>query len=162
MGLFSRFFEGGLNAAIKKGDTEKVKELLASGTNPNEKRGQKTPLMIAAHTANAEAVALLLDKGAELEARDSLGNTALMLAAGGWGYKGKEKKEKCLEVVKTLLERGADPNACGKRGQTAMRYALGAANRSVMEVLHRHGSTDPCYASVSTPEPSRAEPLDSH
>jgi hypothetical protein len=160
MGLFSRFFEGGLNAAIKKGDTEKVKELLASGTNPNEKRGQKTPLMIAAHTANAEAVALLLDKGAELEAKDSLGNTALMLAAGGWGYKGKEKKEKCLEVVKTLLERGADPNACGKRGQTAMRYALGAANRLVMEMLHRHGSTDPCYASVSTPEPARAEPLE--
>lgn len=162
MGLFSYFFESRLHAAIKKGDIEKLKELLASGVNPNEKRGQKTPLMVAAHTTNTEAVTLLLEKGAELEAKDSQGNTALMLAAGGWGYKGKEKKEKCLEVVKTLLERGADPNACGKRGQTAMRYALGAANRSVMEVLHRHGSTDPCYASVSTPEPSRAEPLESH
>jgi ankyrin repeat protein len=85
-----------------------------------------------------------------------------MLAAGGWGYKGKDKREKCLEVVKTLLERGADPNACGKRGQTAMRYALGAANRSVMELLREHGATDSCYTSVSTPELSKAEPLNSH
>ena len=161
MGFFSRFFEGGLHAAIKKGDIEKLKQLLASGTNPNEKRRQKTPLMVAAHSANVEAVTLLLEKGAELEAKDSRGNTALMLAAGGWGYKGKDKKEKCLEVVKTLLERGADPNACGKRGQTAMRYALGAANRLVMEVLREHGATDSCYTSVSTPELSGAEPLNS-
>jgi ankyrin repeat protein len=162
MGFFSRFFEGGLQAAIKNGDTEKVRELLASGTNPNEKRGQKTPLMVAAHSANVEAVTLLLEKGAELEAKDSRGNTSLMLAAGGWGYKGREKKEKCLEVVKTLLEQGADPNACGKRGQTAMRYALGAANRSVMEMLREHGATDSCYTSVSAPELSGAKPLDSH
>lgn len=162
MGFFSRFFEGGLQAAIKNGDTEKVRELLASGTNPNEKRGQKTPLMVAAHSANVEAVTLLLENGAELEAKDSRGNTSLMLAAGGWGYKGGEKKEKCLEVVKTLLEQGADPNACGKRGQTAMRYALGAANRSVMEMLREHGATDSCYTSVSAPELSGAKPLDSH
>jgi uncharacterized protein len=162
MGLFSYFFEGSLNSAIKKGDIGKVKELLADGTNPNEKRGQKTPLMIAAHSANAEAVTLLLEKGAELEAKDSRGNTALMLAAGGWGYKGRDKREKCLEVVRTLLDSGADPNACGKRGQTAMRYAWGAANRLVMEVLRDHGATDPCYASVSTPGASREEPSEAH
>jgi uncharacterized protein len=148
MGLLSLFFTNGLHSAVQSGDTAKIKELLTGGMDPNERRGNRTPLMIAARSANADAVACLIDQGAELEAQDSQGSTALMFAAGGWAYTGKGKEEKCLEVVDTLLERGADPNACGNRGQTAMRYALGAGNKRVMEVLRRHGATDSCYAYV--------------
>jgi len=162
MEFFARFLENGLHSAVMRGDIERVKQLLAGGSDPNEKRRQKTPLMIAASCANVEAATVLLENGVELETQDYQGSTALMLAAGGWGYKGKDKEEKCLEVVKTLLKKGADPNACGKRGQTAMRYALGAGNRRVMKVLHRHGATDSCYASVSTPELSGSEPSASH
>jgi ankyrin repeat protein len=162
MGFLSRLFEDGFHLAVKRGDIGKVKQLLADGRDPKEKRRQKTPLMIAARSANVEATTLLLENGVELEAQDRQGSTALMLAAGGWGYKGKDKEEKCLEVVKALLKKGADPNACGKRGQTAMRYALGAGNRRVMTVLHGHGAADSCCASVSMPEFSGAEPLASN
>jgi hypothetical protein len=95
--------------------------------------------------------------GAEREIQDYQGTTALMFAAGGWGYKGRDKDDKCLEVVKTLLERGADPNSWGKRGQTAMRYAFGAWNRVVMELLSEHGAADYWYASVLKPSASGAE-----
>jgi len=157
MGFFSYFFDGVLHSAIRKGDLGKVKQLLANGANPNEKRCQKTPLMVAAHCANVETVKLLLEKGAEMEIRDSQGSTALMMAAGGWGYNGQDKQEKCLEVVQTLLEKGADPKVYGKRGQTAMRYALGVRNRRVMELLREHGAMDSWYDSVSSPELSGAE-----
>jgi ankyrin repeat protein len=161
MGFFSCFLDGDLHSAIKKGDIEKVKQLLSNGADPNEKRRQRTPLMLAAQRANLDTVTLLLGMGAELETQDYQGTTALMLAAGGWGYQGRDKDGTCLEVVKTLLTRGANPNACGKRGQTAMRYALGAANRRVMKFLSQHGATDYWYASVPKPSPSGTETSES-
>ncbi len=135
MQFFSYFFDGALHSAIKRGELEKVKQLLADSAALNEKRRGRT-------------VRLLLGKGAEVDARDKRGTTALMFAAGGWGYKGKDREDKCLEVVSILLERGANPNACGGRGQTAMRYALGASNRRVMEVLRERGASDSCQAWV--------------
>ncbi|MEW6347813.1 MAG: ankyrin repeat domain-containing protein [Thermodesulfobacteriota bacterium] len=149
MAFFSSFFDGALHSAIKKGERQKVKQLLENGAAPDEKRRGRTPLMLAARIADPETVSVLLEKGAELETRDKQGSTALMFAAGGWGCKGRDKEDKCLAVVKALLERGADANACGGRGQTAMRYALGASNRRVMEVLREHGATDSCYAWIS-------------
>ncbi len=148
MQFFSYFFDGALHSAIKRGELEKVKQLLADSAALNEKRRGRTPLMLAARIADANAVRLLLGKGAEVDARDKRGTTALMFAAGGWGYKGKDREDKCLEVVSILLERGANPNACGGRGQTAMRYALGASNRRVMEVLRERGASDSCQAWV--------------
>jgi ankyrin repeat protein len=142
MGFFSHFLDGDLHSAIRNGDMEEVKRLVADGAALNETRRQRTPLMIAARTSNAEIVSLLLEKGAELEAQDRQGNTPLMLAAGGWGYKGGDKEEKCLKVVKALLEKGANSSVCGKRGQTAMQYALGAGNRRVMQLLREHGACD--------------------
>jgi uncharacterized protein len=60
MGFFSYFFDGDLHSAIKKGDMEKVKRLLASGANPNEKRRHKTPLMVADQSPYLHIVTLLL------------------------------------------------------------------------------------------------------
>ena len=64
-------------------------------------RGQ-TVLMTAARTGNAAAVRVLLDHGAEVDARETqLGETALMWAAS----------ENHAEVVSLLVSRGADVNA---------------------------------------------------
>jgi len=64
-------------------------------------RGQ-TVLMTAARTGNAAAVRVLLDHGAEVNARESqLGETALMWAAS----------ENHAAVVSLLVSRGADVNA---------------------------------------------------
>jgi ankyrin repeat protein len=58
----------------------------------------ETVLMLTAHTGNPAAVAVLLDRGADVNARQFRGQTAVMWAAA----------EGHTEVVKLLIARGAD------------------------------------------------------
>ena len=74
--------------------------------------GQRSLLHCAcsASCCNAEAVALLLDRGVDPSARDAMGNTALHLTA---------LKKGALDVAaRLLLARGADPRATSRWGQT--------------------------------------------
>lgn len=58
----------------------------------------------------AGTAAALLEAGADVEARDTTGQTAIV-AAGGYGY---------TDVVDVLLRYGADPNARDDTGRTAL------------------------------------------
>jgi len=60
-----------------------------------------------------EIVKMLIEKGAEVDARDRDGHTPLMLAAI-YG---------CNQTIQVLLEAGADPRAKTKSGNTAVIYA---------------------------------------
>jgi ankyrin repeat protein len=74
-----------------------IQALLQSGAHPTD-----SILMTAARTGNAEAVRMLIARGADANARESsLGETALMWAAA----------ENHPEAVRALIEHGADPNA---------------------------------------------------
>ena len=90
-------------AVMRSGDrTEEVKLLLAEGADVNamcDKYG-KTPLLWAVMGFNPGMVTLLLDNGADIEAKDDNGMTPLMLAI------------QCsqLEMVRILLAKGADVN----------------------------------------------------
>ena len=76
----------------------------------------QSPLWRAAAEGNEAVVKLLLEKGADLEARDSLGcRTPLWWAA----------RNKHEAVVKLLLEKGADLEARGSLDQTPLWYAAG-------------------------------------
>ena len=76
---------------------------------------KKLFLAINEGDADLEAVRLLLDGGADLNACDYDGSTALLCAAGNnWTP---------LETLCLLLDRGADPNACDHDGGTALFYA---------------------------------------
>jgi len=59
-------------------------------------------------------VQLLIGEGADLNARDYLGNTALIYAAQ-LGYE---------EIVKDLIGKGADVNASNREECTALTYAV--------------------------------------
>src|SRR4051794_14588633 len=67
-------------------------------------------LAAALRDADAQAVAKLIEAGADVNARDAEGNTPLILAAF---YAGP----RCVEL---LLEKGADPNAANRSGVTAL------------------------------------------
>jgi len=63
--------------------------------------------------AQDELVKLLLAKGADVNAVDNQGNTALMLAANAGEF----------QIVDSLINGGANVNARNKEGRTALRLA---------------------------------------
>jgi len=93
-----------LRVAVINSRVEMVKLLLTRGVNPNllSTATKYTPLMQAASSADLELVKLLLDAGAELNAQDQTGHTALDEAEM---Y--TRSSEKSRAVAAFLLERGA-------------------------------------------------------
>ena len=69
--------------------------------------------MQAACAANSEITRILIAGGADINAKDDNGNTALMLAA----------KSANAEVAGELILAGADIDAKDKNGNTALMYA---------------------------------------
>ncbi|GIO29424.1 MULTISPECIES: ankyrin repeat domain-containing protein [Paenibacillus] len=86
------------NEVGKSKDVDSVR-LAAERLDPNERDARgRTPLMLCiTNRMPAEGIRLLLEKGADLEAEDKLGDTALKKAV----------KFKQTETVKLLLEFGA-------------------------------------------------------
>ena len=98
----------------------------------------ETALHRAASRGHLKAVALLLDRGAKVDAVDGEGVTPLILAS----YRGQ------TEVVKLLLERGADVNAREKRnGLSSLSHAVGRGDKELVRVLVAHGA-DPLLKSA--------------
>jgi ankyrin repeat protein len=93
-----------LFAASQNGYIWAVKVLLQAHADPNPGIRHK-PLFIACYFGYVECVKLLLDFGADVHAKNELGNQPLYAAAGN-GH---------TEVVKLLLEYGADPNNFDER-----------------------------------------------
>jgi ankyrin repeat protein len=99
-----------LYLAAENGSAGMVGALLEAGADPNTAAptGQ-TALMTAVRNGNVDAIALLLDRGAVLDARDpEFEQTALMMAVRD-GYP---------DAVALLIGRGADVNAHTRVGPT--------------------------------------------
>lgn len=90
-----------LMLAARSGDLEQVKELLASGAEPDPK-GIATPLYFAAQGGRLEIAVLLLEGGADPNAQSDWG-TPLHIAA----------RRGHIGVATNLLQHGADPNSKG-------------------------------------------------
>ena len=82
-----------------------------AGVNLRDRRGGVTPLMHAAALGSLDTMRLLLDKGADLNAKSAAGATALMWAAAD------------PAKVRLLVERGADVKAVSESGRTALLLA---------------------------------------
>ena len=105
-----------LHVAVAQESVPLAKILISHGADleaPSEDRGARA-IHLAANFGDLEMLNLLLDGGADIEAKDQTGQTPLLIAAA----------TNNLKVVKVLLDRGADKEAreSGK-GQTPLMRA---------------------------------------
>lgn len=114
-----RFAPERLHRLAQEGDLSGIRFALWLGADCNSKAwddsgywGGISPLMVAVEWEQPEIVALLLDAGADIEASDALGQTAL--------YRAVLRPA----MLKTLLERGASPNRCESAPDGGARLAV--------------------------------------
>jgi len=122
IGLKDEDQESPLHYAASSGNREIARLLLDKGTATlsdvsSVKHGgfvgNWTPLHLACLNGHAEMARLLLDHGADIEARDGVQRTPLILSV----------ESHDLKVAETLVDCGADINAQAMRGYTALLWA---------------------------------------
>lgn len=114
-----------LCTAALTGDLPRLKALLAQGADLAAQGQEGTPLHAAAAAGALEAAQLLLEAGAQVNARDAHGASPLQAAAGG-GH---------LHLMRLLLNAGADQNAADDGGRSAASYALAYRQSAALELL---------------------------
>ena len=117
--------------ALRSGARQTFARLLREAPSPVNLKGPggATPLMYAALYGDAAAVRQLIDTGANVNASNEVGATALMWAI--------DDPDKTL----LLLEHGADPNATSAENQTPLTIALASkAPAAVVNLLLDHGA----------------------
>jgi ankyrin repeat protein len=102
--------------------------------NAGEHSGGGTPLMTAALNGSAPMVALLLQAGANVNARDSAGSTALTEAV----------RKGDAEVLALLLNAGADPGVPMGDGRAPVCYARALGYKQVEQLLISDGAPGTC------------------
>jgi ankyrin repeat protein len=131
--VWDQLFSGSaLFVAATHGTPAEVRAALAYGipVDVRDRLGGGTALILAASSGGphaAENIRTLLDHGADVNASNGFGNTALMLAA--------EKGH--AEAVALLLQRGADVDATNNRGRTALQMAAKHGRAGIAGMLKR-------------------------
>lgn len=124
------------SAALNHADVARV--LLRHGANPNAMSGvhRRTPLMqcaistIRGDEGNVETARVLLEFGAELDARDTHEQTALMIAASRCRF----------ELVRLLLHRGAQTDLLDADSRTACQLAVIAGDQESAALIAQHAA----------------------
>ncbi|HEY2883507.1 MAG TPA: ankyrin repeat domain-containing protein, partial [Pirellulales bacterium] len=114
-----------LQLAISNRDLESVKILLHAGASPNVVTAYGTILRETATRGFAEAIPLLVEAGADVNAKVQADHTALMAAA------------QCdhAQAAQALLAAGANPGDVDIEDRTASDIARAADNQAVAAVL---------------------------
>jgi ankyrin repeat protein len=127
------FYPLGLAAFFGHLDTAEL--LLKSGAQVNMTARNKlhvAPLHAAAAAHRTDICRLLLDSGADVNARQQEDVTALHEAA----MSGQ------LELAKLLLERGADVDLKSANGKTALTYAMESGQKEMSDFLRQRGAKE--------------------
>ena len=134
--LATTAFADPIHDAAKTGDLAGVQAELDKGVDVDEDDSSwgswgETPLQLAARYSHNEIVELLIDNGADVNAKDVNGNTPLHLAAL-FGRK---------EVVELLIANGAAVNVKGGNlGGMPLHHAAFEGHKVIIELLIAEGA----------------------
>lgn len=133
-----------LNGAIYSRNADAVKRLIKLGANVNEQDRQfgYTPLSTATDVGDAKLAKMLIDAGADVGARDFMGQTPLHNAA----MNGR------TSVMKVLMDAGGETEAQTKDGDTVLMVAVWMGQVKAAELLLERGA-DPNKSGKSSPAP---------
>ena len=117
--------------AVKKGDAKTVSKMVAEKKDVNiaNKYGD-SPLHMAIYKKRPDIAAILLNAGADIEAKTKKGRTPLMEAA----------RVDCMECLKLLIEKGADVNIEAPGESSALMSAAKKNNMEAVDLLLVHGA----------------------
>jgi ankyrin repeat protein len=99
-----------------------------AGLLKNQKAGPQQMLFLSAFGSDFDLFKEYIAKGADINARDKDGNTALILGA------------KSLDIVKYLVSKNVDINAGNNDGETALLMAAQSGNPEVVRFLIEHNA----------------------
>ncbi|HEV2495655.1 MAG TPA: ankyrin repeat domain-containing protein [Terriglobia bacterium] len=97
---------------------------------------------------DAQDLRLLLDHGADANAKDPEGHPIILLASASDALP--------VEAVKTLIARGADVNAKGPKGETALDFAKARGQTPLVDLLLQAGAQPGAASADPVPTPSPA------
>ena len=93
----------------------------------------------AAWMGAAATVALLINRGAQIEIRDAeFGSTPLFWAVHGYGPHGAKQKRDQVGAARNLIAAGADPGTANKWGLTALALAKTCQSMQMYELLNQY------------------------
>lgn len=127
---FNELGQSRLYVATLNNDSKEILRLLGGGTAvdiPNKNKRQRSPLYAAIEMGYTDLVALFLEKGAQVNQKDSDGVTPLMAAGQNAGPYPK--------MVRLLLDKGADAAIKDKQGLTAVQRLEKAGARPFRDIL---------------------------
>lgn len=123
-----------LSYAASKNYKKLVQVLLNNNAQVNLRdKNHMTALMYA---NESESCQLLIDAGADINAQDNDGNTALILICQRCDYYNNEY----TDTVKLLIKAGTDVNIQNNDGETALLKAIRFGHKEIVELLLKSGA----------------------
>ena len=117
---------------IKRGDLDRIAQLIKDGADVNAKDGlYRTPLHKAASLNQLEIARLLISKGANVNYTDIFTKATPLHDAAESGF---------AELVRVLLNSGAGNNIRNDNGNTPLHLAVSEGRQDAVEVLLKSGA----------------------
>jgi uncharacterized protein len=118
--------------AAKANDVARIRQLLSDGISPNQtdEDGATTGMHVAAASGNLQIMAILYKAGADINGRDTVGDSPLDIAA----------EHNQVEAAKLLIEMKARVNDQDKNGMTALMFAAKAGDVEMVRAMLEAGA----------------------
>lgn len=114
-----------LFSAVMFGDAAQIKELAAAGADVNSRENDRPVIAWASQNESVEVVKALIESGADVNAVDGIGHTALMRAV----------ETNQLAIAQALIQAKAELNTKAPNGDTALMMAVKNNSPEVVKAL---------------------------